>query len=249
MKRVIELFVIGFLIFSCQTEDPNAQQIVDKAIDLAGGTNYENFEMTFDFRDKQYLINKDNGLFKFERHFKDSIGSYVDIVNNDGFMRYINKKRIEVADSMATRYTSSINSVQYFVLLPSGLNDAAVNKEYLMQETIKKKQYHKIRVTFNQEGGGEDFEDVFVYWIDVQTHKADYIAYSYNESDGIGMRFREAYNERNVNGIRIVDYNNYKSEAQNVLVEDLGNLFESNSLKLLSKIETENVEVILLNNQ
>ena len=38
--------------------------------------------------------------------------------------------------------------------------------------------------------------------------------YSYIESDGIGLRFREAFNERYINGIRFVDYNNYKPKLK-----------------------------------
>jgi len=57
------------------------------------------------------------------------------------------------------------------------------------------------------------------------------------------MRFREAYNERYVKGIRFVDYNNYKPYNNNEKLLDLDRLFENNELKLLSKIETEKVEV------
>ena len=144
---------------------------------------------------------------------------------------------------MAVKYTSSVNSVHYFALLPFGLNDAAVNKSSLENVTIKDKLYHKIKVWFSQEGGGEDFEDVFIYWIDTETFKADYIAYSYIEDDGVGIRFREAYNERIVNGLRFVDYNNYKSEEATMDVIGLDKAFETGHLKLLSKIELENIVV------
>jgi hypothetical protein len=144
---------------------------------------------------------------------------------------------------MAVKYTASVNTVHYFALLPYGLNDAAVNKSSLGEVTIKNKVYHKIKVTFSQEGGGEDYEDVFVYWIDAETFKADYIAYSYIEDDGVGIRFREAYNERMVNGLRFVDYNNYKSEDATMDLLGLDKAFESGSLKLLSKIELENIVV------
>ena len=101
-------------------------------------------------------------------------------------------------------------------------------------------------MTFNQEGGGEDYEDVFVYWTDKQSFKIGYVAYSYNEEDGVGMRFREAYNERYVNGLRFVDYKNYKTEDPETKLTDLGKAFEKNQLKLLSKIELENIDVDLI---
>ena len=78
--------------------------------------------------------------------------------------------------------------------------------------------------------------------------KVDYLAYSYNEDDGVGMRFREAYNERFVNSLRFVDYNNYKTEDTSIPLESLGKAFEANQLKLLSKIELKNVTVKLIDN-
>jgi len=57
------------------------------------------------------------------------------------------------------------------------------------------------------------------------------------------MRFRAAYNERTVNGIRFVDYKNYKPNITDVTLYDLDTLYESEELELLSKIELENVRV------
>jgi hypothetical protein len=55
----------------------------------------------------------------------------------------------------------------------------------------KDKQYDVVGVTFGQDGGGKDFDDEFHYWINKQTHKVDYLAYSYRTNDG-GVRFRTA---------------------------------------------------------
>ena len=140
-----------------------------------------------------------------------------------------------------------INSVQYFASLPYGLNDVAVNKELLAEEKIKGKIYYKIRVIFNKEGGGEDYEDVFVYWIDKKSFKLSYLAYSYNEEDGIGMRFREAYNERYIDGIRFVDYYNLKPKKKAVSINKIDSLFELKKLDLLSKIELDSIEVSSIN--
>jgi hypothetical protein len=58
-----------------------------------------------------------------------------------------------------TAYANSLNSVIYFALLPHGINDDAVNKEYLAETTIKDQPYHKIKITFDPEGGGSDYEE------------------------------------------------------------------------------------------
>ncbi len=145
---------------------------------------------------------------------------------------------------MVTRYSNSINSVHYFAQLPYGLNAPAAQKELVGETIIKGEPYFEITVKFTKEGGGEDYEDRFIYWIHMENYTVDYLAYSYTTDDG-GMRFREAYNVREVSGIRFVDYNNYKPGSLDVALTDLDDLFEKGELILLSKIETESVGVVL----
>ena len=222
---------------------PDASIIINKSIEVAGGDLIKNSLIEFDFRDKHYKAIRDNGKFQYERVFKDSIGIIKDVLNNKGFQRFVNETSFAVSDGKETAYTASVNSVHYFSILPFGLHSKAVNKTYLGKVSLKGNDYYKIKITFNQEGGGEDFEDVFIYWINMETYKVDYLAYSYNEKDGLGLRFREAYNERIVNGIRFVDYNNYKPASEKSKLVDLDRLFEIGKLDLLSKIELENVTV------
>jgi hypothetical protein len=242
--RLIYVLLIFITLVSCKKETPlTAQDIVDKTIEVSGGEKYLHAEIDFDFRDKHYRSIREGGKFQYEREFQDSIGAIKDVLNNDGFQRFVNNELTEIPDSMAVKYTSSVNSVHYFALLPYGLNDAAVYKTNLGEVKIKDKLYYKIKITFSQDGGGEDYEDVFVYWINKETFKADYIAYSYIEDDGVGTRFRGAYNERIVNGLRFVDYNNYKSGDESLDPLELDKAFETGKLKLLSKIELKNIVV------
>jgi hypothetical protein len=122
----------------------------------------------------------------------------------------------------------AINSVVYFAMLPFKLNDKAVNKTYDV-----------IGVTFKKEGGGDDYDDVFHYWINTTTNKIDYLAYKYHVNGG-GVRFRRAYNVRNIDGIIFQDYVNYKAK-KDVVLRDLPTLFEDGKLKELSKIKTEHI--------
>ncbi len=228
---------------SCQPkEHVNAQDIVDKAIAQAGGERYYNSKIEFDFRDRNYCAIRDEADFKLERQmYKDSVVT-TDILSNSYFLRLENEEQIQLADSTITKLSNSVNSVHYFSVLPYGLNDEAAKKTYLGEVTIKDKTYHKIEVSFSEEGGGTDFDDVFLYWIDIKTYHVDYLAYEFHVNGG-GMRFREAFNERTVNGIRFVDYKNYKPIDTNTKLYELDALFESSGLKLLSKIELENVKV------
>ncbi|MDG5491740.1 DUF6503 family protein [Psychroserpens sp. SPM9] len=249
------LILLSIFLLNCKQEKPEehtAQSIIDKSIVVSGGEFIDSSLIAFDFRDKHYSAFRQNGTYHFERKFRDSSLKYfdtitqiTDILNNKGFMRLVNDFPMNEPDSMVVKYSASVNSVHYFSVLPYGLNDEAVNKKRLEDTSIKGENYYTIQVTFDQNGGGEDFEDVFVYWVNKTTEKVDYLAYSYNEDDGKGIRFREAYNERYVKGIRFVDYNNYKPEDASVSLTVLPQLFESANLKLLSKIELENVRVSL----
>lgn len=242
--QVSILFIV--FIFGCnehKKENINADVIVNESIEASGGPKITTSVIGFDFRDKHYRAIRNKGIFQFERYIKDSTKTIKDVLMNKGFRRYIEDSLIEVPDTMAVKYAASVNSVHYFSVLPYGLNSKAVNKTFLETVSINGKDYYKIKVTFNEEGGGEDFEDVYVYWINSITKKVDYLAYSYNESDGKGLRFREAYNERYVKGIRFLDYNNYKPKASYSNLLKLDSLFVKDDLELLSKIELKNITV------
>ncbi len=244
MKTSLSLFLLLFLLISCQeNKDPSAQEIVDLAIASAGGDVIDNASIHFKFRDYYYRARRENGLRTFERCTDEACLMQQDILKPDGeFMRFRESVKTPVADSMKTLYSNSVNSVHYFSVLPYGLNDAAVTKTYVDKVEVKGKTYHRIKVTFAEEGGGTDYDDNYLYWIDTNDYSVDYLAYNYQVNEG-GTRFREAYNERVVNGVRFVDYNNYKPAAQFPPLTDLDSLFVKNELKLLSKIELENLEV------
>ena len=244
--------LIAFVVFSCKNESDtktlSADAIVSKSIEISGGENFGKSEIFFDFREKSYLGRRSEGQFLMVRMFEENNDSITDFLTNSGFKRMVGEEFVTLTDSMVTKYTASVNSVHYFSVLPYGLNDNAVIRTLLGDERINDTDYYKVKITFNQEGGGEDYEDVFLYWINKESFKLDYLAYSYNEDDGIGMRFREAYNERYVKGLRFLDYNNYKAEDTKMQLTELGKAFEKNQLILLSKIELENVKVDLIDN-
>jgi hypothetical protein len=68
------------------------------------------------------------------------------------------------------------------------------------------------------------------------------MAYSYEETDGIGLRFRKAYNPRTVNGILFLDYINLKPKTE-TQITDMEDLYKKGKLEELSKIELVNLQV------
>ena len=132
-----------------------------------------------------------------------------DHLTNGGLWREVAGEKVVLSIKDSAAYANSVNSVIYFALLPYFLNDPAVIKTYLGTEVIGEKEYERVMVTFQQEGGGKDFEDEFIYWFDGDTYHLDFLAYNYI-TDGGGARFREAFNARQINGVRFVNYTNYK---------------------------------------
>ncbi len=237
------VFCFLLLLQGCSTEPDTAQEIVDKAIAASGGTVVANAQIHFKFRKYYYTATRFNGLRTLERCTDKECQVQQDIIKDDGeFVRFRESEPILIPDTTASTYANSVNSVHYFSVLPYGLNDPAVQKTLVGSSTVNGEPYYRIRVTFTKDGGGEDFEDEYMYWIHKRTYLVDYLAYNYQVNEG-GTRFREAYNERFINGIRFVDYRNFKPEAQYPPLTSLDSLFENQELELLSTIELENITV------
>ena len=236
------IIVLGLVYYSCDSRT-EAEKIVDESIAAHGGDAFSNSLIEFDFRNTHYTIFKTESEFEYIREFSDSTGNVKDVLNNVGFLRTVNDTKIDTLDQeWIGKYSRSVNSVAYFAFLPYGLNDSSVIKEYLGETTLKGKTYDLIKVTFQQEGGGDDFDDEFLYWIGKDDKFIDYIAYSYN-TDGGGVRLRAVTDVIEVGGIRFQNYLNFKPEDKNTSVEKMQDLYVSGDLELLSEIILENIEV------
>ena len=248
------LILLSFVVLFClgcspdktsskqSNSDPKAQEIVDKAILAHGGKNYENLNLAFDFRGRHYTATRKEGQYTYTRAFTDSTGQVQDFLSNEGFRREINGRPVDLPAERKQAFTNSVNSVIYFALLPFGLNDPAVQKAYLGEINLRGQPYHKIKITFAPDGGGVDHEDEFIYYIHQKTFLMDYFAYSY-QTEGGGLRFRQAYNPQVVGGIRFQQYINYEPPQKEVPLTDLDKLFQAGQLKELSRIELENIQV------
>lgn len=242
MKIFFQLLVVSLVVSACSYQ-PTAEEILNNAIKAHGGNKTYNATVSFNFRDKHYVGVYKNGHYKLSRHFSDSLGNIlVDKLTNSEFERSINDKVVALSDEWADKYSNSVNSVFYFFKLPFNLKDEAVILTYLGVASIENQNYYKLKVTFGEEGGGEDFDDVFVYWFNTETYTLDYLAYQYVTSGG-GKRFRKAFNQRAVNGWIVSDFINYKPKDLNVDIADYDVYYAEDGFKKLSKIINKNVEI------
>lgn len=229
------------LVVSCKPKF-TAQEIIDKSIKSSKLNEVEKATISFNFRKNNYKATRSNGAFELVRTIKNDSVTIKDVLSNDNFERFVNDSLVELTEKDKNRYSNSVNSVHYFSVLPFGLNDKAVQKELLEPVIIKGKEYYKIKVTFSEEGGGEDFDDVFIYWFAKDSFQLDYLAYKYHTNGG-GVRFRDIKEENIVNGIRFVDYNNYKPLDKDIDFYTIDRLYEEGKLKKLSEIVLEDIQV------
>jgi len=221
------------------SELSKAEIIVNEAIDAHGGVLYDGAYYSFVFREKKYSFqNKGIDYIYTVKSVKEETETYT-VLNNGLLTQTVNGEKVTLSEKEIAKYSGALNSVVYFATLPHKLKDKAVNKKWIEATTIKGKEYDVVEVTFSTEGGGEDHDDEFHYWMNKETKIIDYFAYNYRVNDG-GVRFRSAYNSRVIDGIVFQDYINYKAEV-GTLLKDLSILFEQGKLKELSKIETEQV--------
>lgn len=230
------------LLASCD-QRTEAEKIVDAAIEAHGGKAFETSKIDFDFRNIHYTIYKTPTAYEYIREFTDSTGTVKDVLNNAGFVRTVNGTKIDtLTEERIGAFSRSVNSVAYFAFLPYGLNDAAAVKTYLGETELKGEKYHLVKVTFQPEGGGEHYEDEFLYWFGKDDYLMDYMAYSYH-TDGGGVRMREVSGVTEIGGIRFQNYLNLKPEDKNTPVEKMQDLYISGKLEKLSEIILENIRV------
>ena len=233
---------------SC-VHDPEtiAQSLVDQSIQAHGQDQLTTNDVSFRFRNKKYLINRGDHGYIYERQFVDTGDSIIDRLYSGGdFERIRNKKLVQLPDSLMRSYANSLNSVLYFFQLPYVLNDPSANKRYVGPSLIKGRPYFVVAVTFDQEGGGDDYEDEYRYWIDAENLRMDFLAYRYHTNGG-GVRFRVARNQRSYGGVWVQDYDNYRPQRADTPLDSLAVFWERGALQKVSHISKEQVRVLMRN--
>ena len=240
-------------VWSCENKASSSQkktptqkgtQVIDQEIRAHGQHLFENATLSFLFRDRQYSARRSDAKYIYTRSFKDGSALIEDIlINSTDFSRKKNGISIEIEKEWAEKFSRSINSVLYFFQLPYLLNDPAVKKIDQGIRQIKGANYYQIKVSFQIENGGEDFEDEYLYWIDVNTFEVDYLAYNYI-TDGGGVRFRSAINKRRVNGLLVQDYINYAPLNKKISLSSLITEFEKGALIERSRIINSDIALL-----
>jgi hypothetical protein len=223
----------------------SAAVIIERARRVHGADVLDRADVSFSFRGTPFTVRRDGGAFEYARIVVDSGDVVRDVLDNDGFRRTVGGRPVTLPEAEARAAEGAVNSVVYFALLPYPLADPAVQSRLVGADTLGGEPYRLVEVTFRPEGGGRDYQDRFLYWIHRDRSTVDYLAYSYDVNDG-GIRFREAFNPRTVGGVRFADYRNYAPDSVEPRLEALAQMFEADSLTLVSEIVLDSVRVTLL---
>ena len=226
-------------IVKVDTLTEKANEIMQNSIEIHGGDQYDEAYYQFEFRKKVYTFQNLGERFRYTVDYLKNGQKIKDILDQGGFERLVDGLPQELSEADALTYGDGLNSVIYFATLPHKLKDKAVIKTYRGEVSIKDDIYHVLEISFDEFGGGTDHDDQYYYWLNQETGTMDYFAYNYSVNGG-GVRFRSAYNAREIEGVRFQDYINYEASVGTTL-DELPSLYEKNSLKELSIIALETI--------
>ncbi len=244
-RRLALLAVLSAgLVSACQVGSPGGPaEIVAASIDRHGGDGFDRVHLTWDFRGVPFEVIRYDGSFRYQRTVEDSLGSpVVEVIQNEGSWVEVDGERRELDPQSRARLETAVNSVVYFGFLPFHLDDPPVRATDLGTGELAGEPYRKIGITFEQEGGGPDWEDRFIYWFHEVDGQLDYLAYR-EAADVETTRFRRAVNRREIGGLLVQDYENYTGDPDVGDVADYDRLFEAGRLRLVSMVEFENLAV------
>jgi hypothetical protein len=230
--------------------DAEALAHLQRAREVHGAAVLDRAEVSFVFRGVPFTLWRDGPRFRYARTTTDSTGAVTeDIVDNDGAHRRVDGREVALTPDEAAALATAVNSVAYFALLPHPLADAAVRARSLAPDTLRGEPYHRVEVTFAQDGGGADWRDRYVYWLHAARGTLDYLAYTY-EPDAAdtsrtetGSRFREVLRVQSVGGVRVQDYRNWTADSVGTEIERYGALFSAGRTFQVSDVVLDSVRV------
>ena len=225
-----------------QSSKITAEEIIDKCIETHGHEKFKEIHLEFTFRDYDYMLHRDKLQTIYSRKTKVDTLTITDVYPlKKRLKRKINGQEIELSDSLAQKFQTSLNSVMYFVELPNKLKDPTVITEYLGEKIINDDSYHVLKISFDPYSN-DDHQDEYRYWINSKTFTMDYFAYSF-QVDGGGTRFRKAINRREIKGVVFQDYENYRPIEKYVPLDTIPDLLIEGKLLMVSLIEKRNISL------
>lgn len=220
-----------------------AKELLAEAVQSAGLRAPRGLEVRFSFRGTPYQLWLDGQRAIYRRQVTLPNGTVrTDRLEGDRFTSSVGGEPVELKPADAAALRRSLNSVAYFALLPRPLEDEAVIARSLGSTRLEGQDWDTVEIRFREEGGGEDHDDVFRYWIHPETHRLGYLAYTFETGEG-GVRLRKATRYHEVDGVVLVDWANHGRPGHGITLDQAVEDFEAGRLPPLSTIALEDLAV------
>lgn len=222
---------------------PSAAAKLRATIVAHGADRLADARVDFSFRGTPYRMTRVAGRFTYER-WREVDGEPVhERLDNRGFRATRAGEALPLEPQAADARGRGLNSVVYFASLPYGLEDPAVRATDLGPSTLEGRPVDRIEVRFAAEGGGHDHDDVFVYWLDAQTHRLAALAYRFHTGKG-GVRLRRVAGTVVAGGVTFTQWDNYGLDGADLPeLTALPDLQAKGALPRLSSIVLEDVRI------
>ena len=147
IKSVVTFSIIGISLLACDNEKKSfsndnsdivkeeikeepteAEKWVSEAINAHGGEQYKTAHFQFVFRGDYYQFKNDGDHFYYQKKVASNLGEeqITHIIENGDYTYLVNNKEKELDLKQTEIFKEALNSVIYFVTLPSKLSDPAV---------------------------------------------------------------------------------------------------------------------------
>lgn len=227
--------------------------IVDQSIAFHGGEVYARSEISFTIASRSgsfdIVVRHDGGTYRHAVTSATEEGLRTVVVGNEAVEVSIDGEPRPVAAADEARWRDFVSARVWFPLLPFRLSDPAVRQRDLGLETWPAREpggepvvLHRVKVTFDP-GDSTEPQDEYLFWFDPATGRLEQLAYRFAG----GLRFREAFDFRRVDGVLFSDHRNlgldWGEGGEPLPVDAIDPRFVAERLEPISTIRLEDVEV------
>lgn len=239
--------MIGLIVVfvSCKTETqqtvttPDAKQLLDVAVEKAGGDLFYNAEITFRHQGIAYKSHRTDAVFSLQRFLPDTLRT-VDLLSNGGMVRLQNSEQVPLDSVQTKNYGAAIEKIHFLATAPFGYLNKTDSLDYMGEVVLADKGYHKV---FQQRENGE----TLVYWLATENLEMHYLAHRL-QTDRMQLRFLEVIQPTTIEGIRFKNYRAYRPKDAQTALTDLDQAFEAAAMHRLSDVVFQNIAVTVFEN-
>ncbi|MEM7479929.1 MAG: DUF6503 family protein [Acidobacteriota bacterium] len=237
------VLILGLLVLAAVPAAADTLPIVEKSIALHGGDILEHsvVELEICSRSGCTALEVETDGERYRHVASGEVGEVERRVEatNDSVTLWEDGEEVPIAADDEQRYRDWVSARVYFAFLPKRLEDSSVNLRDLGLVDWQGRSLHKVEATFDT-GSSTAAADTYIYWFDPETARVEQFAYSFGSKGG--LRFRPAFNYRQVEGVTFFDQKNYGVENPQITTGDIDPEI-ADGMELVSTVTLKNISV------